>query len=495
MKKRVIVVGAGTAGVIVASLLQQHYGDVVEITVIYDGAKDSIGVGEGTRIDINDYLKKINLSGIDLIKNAEATIKLVIQFRNWLPKSSYFHPFHWKETKSQRIQLPNNITTSHCFYEMMTKFSIDSLLSYDDCSTVPSTLKEDYAYHIDGVLFSRYIRSIFKKTIQFIEDKVVDVICNENSIASIRLENNGILTGDYYIDCSGFSKLLYGKLNNLKWKDVSSILPINRALIQQIPIKSCADIPSHTVSEATKDGWIWQIPVGSRYGTGYLYSSNFTTDDKARIEFDNWLNKNHNERLTSDRIIKYDSGYYENFCASNCAAIGLASGFVEPLEATGITLIFRQIEYLIKHDVIFSNIEYNRQSASKENKLFYEELISFIDLHYCTNRIDSEFWEYKTNTKTEYVRNFEELCKYEFLTSKIINHNSLVRLESYIQIAKGLNLFGKKCVTNFLSKYTNKHNLLFESKRKIESILDLKQKVKSQQISHREFLSQIVARH
>ena len=172
------------------------------------------------------------------------------------------------------------------------------------------------------------------------------------------LFRSGSVTADFYIDCSGFKSLLIKKLSK-NWVDVSDILPIDSAIPQQVWFGD-REIKSNTLAEATKNGWIWQIPVGERYGTGYLYSSKFTTDEEAREEYDTWLRQNHNVGLESNRIIRYSPGYFKDFCVGNCAAIGLSSGFIEPLEATGIAIIVEQVNSLIESGILMNNLEIGR---------------------------------------------------------------------------------------------------------------------------------------
>ena len=136
---------------------------------------------------------------------------------------------------------------------------------------------------------------------------------------------------------------------------MSKYLPIDRAIPQQIPYDFKDELPSYTLAEATDNGWIWRIPIGDRYGTGYLYSSKFTSDEEAREKYNDWLVENFDTELTSDRIIKYRPGYYEDYWMGNCLAVGLSSGFVEPLESTGIHIIIKQMQEFITYNSNLKN--------------------------------------------------------------------------------------------------------------------------------------------
>ena len=175
---------------------------------------------------------------------------------------------------------------------------------------------------------------------------------------------------------------------------MSKYLPIDRAIPQQIPFDFYDELPSYTLAEATDNGWIWRIPIGNRYGTGYLYSSKFTSDEEAREKYNDWLVENFKTKLTSDRIIRYKPGYYEDYWMGNCLAVGLSSGFVEPLESTGIHIVIKQVQEFINYNYNLKNLNFNRKSANLINRDIYADVVNFVALHYNTNRTDSEFWKY-----------------------------------------------------------------------------------------------------
>ena len=234
---------------------------------------------------------------------------------------------------------------------------------------------------------------------------------------------------------------------------MSRYLPIDRAIPQQVPYEFDGKLPSYTVSEATENGWIWKIPIGDRYGTGYLYSSKFTSDEDAREKYNQWLIDNFNTQLETDRIIKYKPGYYEDYWIGNCLAVGLSSGFVEPLESTGIHLIIKQMYDLIFFNSNLENLSFNRKSANIINRELYDDIINFVALHYCTNRNDSEFWRHMTSNKLEWVQDLEEKCKHEFLDITIFRNNptrSLWTLDSYIAVTHGLNMLSKDAIKKHL---------------------------------------------
>ncbi|GIS09110.1 MAG: hypothetical protein CM15mP113_2400 [Pseudomonadota bacterium] len=203
-------------------------------------------------------------------------------------------------------------------------------------------------------------------------------------IESIECKYNGIFDADYFIDASGFNTILFKHLNP-KWNDMSKYLPIDRAIPQQITYDFKDELPSYTLAEATDNGWIWRIPIGNRYGTGYLYSSKFTSDEEAREKYNDWLVENFDTELTSDRIIRYRPGHYGDYWRGNCFAVGLSSGFVEPLESTGIHIIIKQIKEFITYNSNLKNLEFNR-SLRIVNRDYYTDVV--ILWHYIIIQIE-----------------------------------------------------------------------------------------------------------
>lgn len=278
---------------------------------------------------------------------------------------------------------------------------------------------------------------------------------------------------------------------NPKWNDISEWLPIDRAIPQQIPY-DFEEIPSHTVAEATDNGWIWKIPIGNRYGTGYLYSSKFTSDDEARDKYNQWLMDNFQTELKTDRVINYKPGYYEDYWIGNCLAVGLSSGFVEPLESTGIHLILKQLYEFCHLNSNLKDLKYNLNLVNEKNKHLYEDIVNFVCLHYNTNRTDSEFWNYMTNHKKQWVIEYEEKCKEDFIDVKSFRENhdfSFWTMDSYIQVSHGLKLFNKKSIQEYLDNKKNKQQILDFCIEQYEHTKFMKSQ--DRKLSHKEFIDSI----
>ena len=445
--KKVVIVGSGTAGLISAAMIKTYWGDRVDVSLYHDASKGTISVGESTTPYIHAFLSFFGIPENEIIRELDVTVKLGIDFKNWIPNQSYFHGFGAISLEGRRDDSPST-------YSILNDDFNGGFLYNEPTDTVPETLFNDFSHalHIDTKQFIDFLTKKLEGKINLVDDLVEDVVVENGNISRIVCKNSGVVEGDLFIDASGFNRILFQHLDP-KWNDMSRYLPIDRAIPQQVPYEFDGKLPSYTVSEATENGWIWKIPIGDRYGTGYLYSSKFTSDEDAREKYNQWLIDNFNTQLETDRIIKYKPGYYEDYWIGNCLAVGLSSGFVEPLESTGIHLIIKQMYDLIFFNSNLENLSFNRKSANLINRELYIDIINFVALHYCTNRNDSEFWRHMTSNKLEWVQDLEEKCKHEFLDITIFRNNptrSLWTLDSYIAVTHGLNMLSKDAIKKHL---------------------------------------------
>ena len=483
--KKIVIVGAGTAGLAAAAMMKSYWNNDVDISLIYDASKGNISVGESTTPIFRLLLAHLGVSTKQLIKDigGKATIKLGINFKNWIPNTDYFHGF---------AEVNSDIGTNTSAIYSIPAGEFNGGMNYNSAvTTIPNKPFEDYGYamHIDTKVFCEYITDRLKNRVKFIDDRVENVIVQDNKITQIECKNSGIIEADLFVDASGFNSVLFRHLNP-KWHDTSDVLPIDRAIPQQVPY-DFKETPAFTTCEATKNGWIWQIPIGDRFGTGYLYSSKFTTDEEAQNDYDKWLREKFNVELETDRIIRYKPGYYEDYWIGNCLAIGLSSGFIEPLEATGIQIIIQQIQEFMIINSTLKNLKYNRTIVNKGNRTLYKDIIDFVALHYCTNRTDSLFWNYMTHNKSNWVRDFEEKCREEFLDSRTCyKEKTFWGLDSFIQVCYGLKMFDRESIKNFLLSKVDGKDIFNDAQGNHEFLENEKKKIK--QISHRKVLDLIV---
>jgi tryptophan halogenase len=482
--KKFIILGSGTTGLIAAGMIKRYWGDKVQISLYYDVKKKNIAVGESTTPIVHLFLNAMGLTTADLIRDLNVTVKLGINFKDWIPNTEYFHGF-------QEVDFWGECDNSSAIYSLPNDCYGGGFLYNEATTTLPKEQFEyTHALHIDTQDFSNYMFEKLSNEIDFIDDVAEKVYIKDNKIESIDFKNSGNVTADFYIDCSGFNSLLIKNLET-SWTDITDYLPIDRAIPQQIPY-DFEEVPSYTLAEATDNGWIWQIPIGNRYGTGYLYSSRFTSDEEAREKYNAWLLERFGVELKTDRIIHYKPGYYDQAWIGNCLSLGLSSGFIEPLESTGIHIIVKQLYDFISLNSNLTFLEHNRKRFNEMNLKTYEAIVDFICLHYNTNRTDSDFWKYMTDNKKEWVKDLDEKCRNEFLDVISLGDNSIKffwPLDSFIQVANGLQMFNKKLIIQYLDSKYNKDNIL-EMAKENHSYIELK-KSENQRVSHKKIIDSI----
>jgi tryptophan halogenase len=488
MKKKIVILGSGTAGLIAATILKRTFLGKVEIDIFYDKSRKNISVGESTTPAIFQLFDLIGMKTQDVLKEVNSSIKLGVQFDDWVEEGkSYFHGFQQIRSSYHNDQIPLSAYSilNDCFDDSCELFC-KPLNKIPRITSLDSECDRGHAYQIDTQDLSRVLEEKLQGMVNFIDDVAINVNVKDSVVKSIDFKNSGNVTADLYIDASGFNAAIFKHLNP-EWVDISNILPIDRAIPQQVQY-DFKEVPSYTVCKATKNGWIWKIPIGKRYGTGYLYSSKFTSDEEARKDYDLWLTQNFGVGLETDRIIKYKPGYYKDYWIGNCISIGLSSGFIEPLESTGIWIIIHQILNLTEHQNLFlKNSEMSRKVANKINLRLYNEMINFVALHYATNRTDSDFWIHMKNNRCDFVNDLEKMCKEYFFTNSTIN-TELFPFSSYCSIANGINLITKEGLNNFLYDSENYDYLIRFMAQMHMQDADRKTALERNYIDHKTFI-------
>tara|TARA_R100000030_G_scaffold67927_3_gene51864 strand:+ start:69 stop:1514 length:1446 start_codon:yes stop_codon:yes gene_type:complete len=476
---RFVVVGGGTAGAITATYLKSHWGDKVDVTVVYDHKQPNIGLGESLTPTILTYLKQVGITTDELIKDCNSTVKLGLKFKNWTGDGSYFyHPFNCMDTSSFNT---NNFEAAYeiangC-YDNDTAYGNDLLES----NKVPMFLEDhSHALHIDGIRFSQYVLKKFEFDLNIIDDIITDVVIDENGINHLVGTNNKKIEGDFFIDASGLKKVIFSKLDNT-WIDKSDWLPLNRVIPNPIPCNH-DEIPSYTTAEATGDGWILQVPLRNRWGTGYLYSDRFTEKEDAQKRFDQFLKENYNSSLQHNNIGSFDSGYWKKQWIKNSMCVGLSSGFTEPLEATNIHhVIYQMFDFTSRFNFKIFDFDIERYNETMEK--FYNRVYLFIRFCYNTGRRDTSFWQYLYYNTPKQILDLTEKISNDFLNEQSMPHD-IFNYNNFIKVARGLDMINRK---NYL-KILSDRNVVEYTERNINIMRDIKKSIDSNSVSHKEYL-------
>ena len=403
--KRIVIVGGGTAGWMTAAMLSKLLTPTYQVRLIESDEIGIIGVGEATIPHIRAFNLALGIDEDEFVRATQGTFKLGIEFVNWgAIGDRYIHGF------GKVGQELDGISFHHYWLRLLGEGSRQAgdLSEYSLNTIAPKNAKFmrarpdmagspladlNSAFHFDASLYARFLRGFAEQRgVQRTEGKIEQVLQREpdGHISALRLASGELIEGDFFIDCSGIRALLIEQTLKTGHEDWTHWLPCDRAYA--VPCASAGPLLPMTRSTAHGSGWQWRIPLQHRTGNGHVYSSRFMDDDEAKAIL---LANLDGEPLAEPRQVKFVTGRRRQFWNGNCVAIGLSSGFLEPLESTSIHLIQMGITRLM---AMFPHAgldqadidEYNRQTRSE-----YESIRDFIILHYkATERSDTPFWNY-----------------------------------------------------------------------------------------------------
>jgi tryptophan halogenase len=466
-----VVLGGGAAGWMTALYAQKVMPDST-ITLIESEEIGILGAGEGSTPHLVSFFDFLGIPVSRFIKDADAVIKNGIKFTNWQNDNDYYyHGFNFfnnlyfdgcnigeKESSIHSVFVANSVSN-----ESLNKASFCAKIS--EKHKVPFIFKRDMSEkHSDNILkfdmlgyFSLHfnaskIANVLKEVaiergVTRIEGKVTNIISDKcNDVVSVTVEKEGKnqeVSVDFIFDCSGFAREIIGKHYKSEWISHSDKLPLDSAAPFFIPIEEDDDIPPYTEAIAMKYGWVWKIPTKERYGCGYVFDSSLISAEEAVKEVEEYFGHS----IVSPRTIKFSPGYYKEPWKNNCVAIGLASGFIEPLEATSVWVTITSLQS------IFSNIEIlsvkDERNAKDFNKRFNElnsQVADFVYFHYLSGRNDTEFWkkftiEKASDTLKEIILPWEYRMPhyFDFYTSQQLWVSS-----NWVTVAAGTGMLNKE---------------------------------------------------
>jgi tryptophan halogenase len=426
---KIVIVGGGTAGWLAASVFavsdihrsKANLPKKLDITVIESENIPIIGAGEGSTGIFSSWiankLAPLGVSEMDFLKNTEATLKLGIRFKDWKNIGyEYLSPIQPTETTMSNVDV--DLMACHIFGKYQHASPAGYLMDNEySCYKKDKGLIPLNAYHFDAHKVGQYFKEkCIANGVSHIKGEINQLNIDKDTgfVKSVNIKETGNkIEGDIWIDASGFSKVLIDNVGG-GWKSYKDELPTNSAIPYIHEYSKDENILAETLSWAMPNGWMWQIPTQKRYGCGYVYSDMFTTYDKAVDE----LMKTTGRKIEPLRNLKFEAGRVENFWSKNVIALGLSSGFLEPLQATSIHSTLVQLDLFAYHyfnsdldkiDFVSSPKAYN-QTISK----MWDDFRDLLQIHYITQREDSDFWKYCKYDlkKTDKVKHILEVSKH-----------------------------------------------------------------------------------
>ncbi len=401
--RSIVIVGGGTAGWMAAAALIERFAANrhTRITLVESPEIGTVGVGEATVPHMRDFLKRLKINEVDFVKRTSATFKLAIGFEGWAGEGTqFFHPF-------SEHGVPLLGTSFQHFWvkarqlgkaEPIDRYVLSSELARAGKFAVPKGgagkgfMFFNYALHFDATLVARYLKSwSMTAGVKHLEGRVGNVRLNgeTGNVVALELEGERVIAGDLFIDCSGFQGLLIEKALSTGYDDWTRWLPCDRAVA--MPCESRLAPASYTRSIASKGGWQWRIPLQHRVGNGYVFCSRHLSEDEAMST----LKENvEGPALAEPRLLPFRTGIRRRIWNRNVFCLGLASGFLEPLESTSIYLVQRGLQYLLgSFPQAVPNLAL-QENVNQRNRAHWDHIRDFIVLHYKLNKREGEpFWD------------------------------------------------------------------------------------------------------
>jgi len=395
-QKHIVIAGSGTAGLTSALIIKQtfpHY----NISLIHSDNNPIIGVGEGSTEHWRWFQDFVNIDVHEMIKHADITHKYGIKFDGWTSSvPSYFHSISGQGLLSNDFYgtyaycLENDLLLTNIFsWKGIIKDNI--VLNIDKEGNNISHYGTNQ-YHFDTMKTNSYLKNLCShRGINLLQGDIEKVIFSDNGfIRGLKISTiEQVINGDFFLDCTGFARVLMGRMQNQEFNSYSEYLPCDSALVFQTPLDEYGKIHPYTIAKRMTAGWMWEIPTQSRRGNGYVFSSKYITEEEALEEARSITG----EEIDEYRVLKFKTGYWNKTWQKNCVAIGLSSGFIEPLEATSISISIQQARLLCSYLSTFNETssamidEYHRIVDS-----IMENCVSMISLHYTCDVEDSQMW-------------------------------------------------------------------------------------------------------
>lgn len=417
----IVIVGGGTAGFMTATTFVRLF-PKKKITLIESPNIKTVGVGESTIVQFRQWLSLVGIKDEDFMKDTDASYKFTIRFTNFnkMDSGRVEYPFSnpepiddnrfnlWYFKKLVNPKTPNT-DYADSYYPIMAMVNSNKVYKGKELGNF--NFKHDTAFHFDATKFALWLRdNICLPSINHIKSNVKDIKTNDDGIESLTLDNGDVITGDLFIDCTGFRSMLLGDVMGEEFIPYNHILPNNKAWATHVNYTNKEkQLQGVTNATALKNGWVWNIPLWSKIGTGYVYSDKYTTDEKALTEFKKHLKKQGFD-ITQHEFtnIPMKIGIHEKLFVKNVVAVGLSAGFIEPLESNGLYTVHEFLSYLMRMFERDNISQWDRDVYNYACRNTFHNWAEFVSMHYALGeRDDTPYW--KDNLNRNYDKGIYDL--------------------------------------------------------------------------------------
>lgn len=405
---KITIIGGGTSGWLTALYVRQLFPES-NIVLVKSTDVGILGAGEGSVPMLPAILSSLKIDENELLNEVKGTFKLGISFENWKGDGGkYIHGFDSVEVGMNVNTITNKIPISIGLPSIGLPFYLLNLIdqnkSWEDLESSTAMCYNNkspffmfngkvkqsvgYSYHFDATLMANFLeKKGVSRGIKVLDDKIKDFVTNESGdITHCITEKDIKIDTDFIFDCSGFHRLIIGKLYKTEWVSYEKHLKVNSAIPFFLE-QSKEEITSYTHAVAMKYGWMWKIPLQHRYGCGYIFDKNYITADEAKKEVEEVLG----HEITVPRVLEFSAGRYDKVWVNNCISIGLSSGFTEPIEATSIWIQIMQLTSL-NRDMLLNRQQFLVDEYNDRIAHINDEILSFLYFHYVNERKDTPFW-------------------------------------------------------------------------------------------------------
>lgn len=493
--RKIVIVGGGTAGWLTAAIVAAHHKTSLkqglEVVLVESSDIPTVGVGEGTWPTMKNTMQQIGIKETDLFSACHAVFKQGGKFVDWVHGNGdfYYHPF--------TVPLGYGRLDLAPYVSDIENYAVESNFQHHICEAglAPRTIAEreysgqcNYAYHLDAGAFAELLKNHCKSNLNVthVVGTMQDAhLQQDGSIKSIEVAEFGTVSGDLFIDCTGFASLLLGKTMGVPFVPANDVLFNDSALAMHVPYPDpSSPIACHTVATAQNAGWIWDIGLTHRRGVGHVYSSNFLSDDEAESNLRKYLGDEADD--LSARKISFDSGHREIFWKKNCVAVGMSAGFVEPLEATAIMLVEISARYIAENLPVDDQImPITAKRFNQQMDYRWQRIIDFLKLHYMLTKRPEPYWQAHVDRASIPETLIEDLAIWGSRGPTSADFDSAIELfpaASYQYV-----LYGMGFKPDF-----QKRSYLYQHKQQAEQIIQQNLKLTQQMLQtlppHREFI-------